>query len=84
VKRNQALITALNDPRLSLKAKGLLAILFLVDEKLSATELPGLTRDGEIAIRSGLRELHEQGWLERKMVVRPGQTPRWQTRLKHG
>ena len=82
MKQKQALLTALKDPNLSLKAKGLLAILLLVDEKLSTRELSQQSRDGTDAVRSGLRELIEQGWLQRKLIVREGKPPRWQNRVR--
>jgi hypothetical protein len=84
MKPNQALITALKDPNLSLKAKGLLSILLLVEEELTARELSQLSRDGIDAVRNGLRELIEQGWLQRKLIVREGKPPRWQNRVRHG
>ena len=84
MKQKQALITALRDPNLSLKAKGLLAILLLVDEKLSTRELSQQSRDGTDAVRSGLRELIEQGWLQRRLIIQKGKPPRWQNRVRHG
>ena len=82
MKPKQALLTALKDPNLSLKAKGLLAILLLVDEKLTARDVTQFSRDGSDAVRSGLRELIEQGWLQRKLIIQNGKPPRWQTRVR--
>jgi len=84
MKQKQALITALRDPNLSLKAKGLLSILLLVEEELTARELSHLSRDGIDAVRNGLRELIEQGWLQRRLIIQKGKPPRWQNRVRHG
>jgi hypothetical protein len=84
MEQNQALITALKDPSLSLKAKGLLALLLLVDDELSAGDVVQLSRDGIDSVRSGLRELIEHGFIERELVVRAGKPPRWQTRVHNG
>lgn len=84
MEQNQALITALKDPSLSFKAKGLLAFLLLVDDELSTSELTELSRDGIDSVRSGLRELIEHGFVERELIVQNGKPPRWQRRIHNG
>jgi hypothetical protein len=70
----------LRDVNLSLKAKGIFALLCELGEEIPAHEIALLTRDGETAIRSGLRELIGHGYLER-VAVRDEHNPRWQTRI---
>ena len=72
--------SALRDARLSLKAKGIFALLCELGEDLPAAELALFTRDGETAIHSGLRELVEHGYVERVMV-RGARNPGWQRRI---
>lgn len=53
------------DRSLSLKAKGLLAILLYLPENESPTQelLMDLSSDGRVAIKSAIRELKEKGYL---------------------
>jgi hypothetical protein len=75
---------ALRDAQLSLKAKGLFALLCELGGELPTEQLAQLSRDGETAIHSGLRELVEHGYLER-VLARGEHNPRWQRRIvKHG
>ena len=56
----------LNNPSLSCKAKGLLLQFLLSEEKGQTVNMKGLidsNADGEQAIRSGVRELEEAGFL---------------------
>ena len=62
--------TPLDDPRLSFKAKGILAYLLSKPDhwQVRVSDLANHAKDGRDAIRSGLRELREAGYatLERK------------------
>jgi hypothetical protein len=61
---------ALNDPQISFKAKGILA--YLLDKKddwnIDRDALAEVGPDGVTAIRSGLKELTEAGYLRRQTV----------------
>lgn len=60
----------MDDPRLSLRAKGILMLLCARGALAGAVSVPNLTvssRDGEAAVRAGLGELKRAGYL-----VRPG------------
>jgi hypothetical protein len=64
-------ITALDDGRLSFKARGILAHL-LAQKQNYAVSVEGLARhgtDGKRAIESGLRELEEHGYLTRSTTL---------------
>jgi len=56
----------LQDPNLSLKAKGLLSILFSLPEdwNYSKNGLLGLIREGKAVLESVMKELKEQGYLK--------------------
>lgn len=58
---------ALNDTRLSLKAKGLMAILLSLpdDWEIYETELVKRSADGKSSLNSGIKELMKFGYLER-------------------
>lgn len=71
---------ALRDAQLSLKAKGIFALLCMFGADTPVAEIALLTSDGETAIHSALRELIERGYLERTMV-RDKQNPRWKRRF---
>lgn len=64
--------TGLNDPRLSFKAKGILAYLLSKpdDWKVMVSELINSSTDGKTAVYSGLKELEENGYLKRIRVYR--------------
>lgn len=64
--------TGLNDPRLSFKAKGILAYLLSKpdDWKVMVSELINSSTDGKTAVYSGLKELEENGYLKRVRVYR--------------
>lgn len=57
----------LRDPKLSFKAKGLLAYLMSHAEgyRLTATQIIAETTDGRDAVRAALRELETQGYIHR-------------------
>lgn len=57
----------IRDPELSLKAKGLLAILCSHDSSFNLTErnISAFSKDGRDATRSALQELQDAGYLER-------------------
>ncbi len=75
---------ALRDAQLSLKAKGIFFLLCELGADFPVAEIALLTRDGETAIHSALRELIDYGYLERVMV-RDKHNPRWQRRfVEHG
>ena len=57
---------ALNDDRLSWKAKGLFAYLVSTNGKVKVQDLIKSSQDGREAIRSGLQELERFGYLERR------------------
>jgi hypothetical protein len=60
----------LNDPELSFKAKGLLSYLLAQSDEWEVyqSQLAELGPDGEASVRSGLKELREQGYLERNRL----------------
>lgn len=68
------------DKRLSLKAKGLLSIMLSLpdDWDYSAHGLATLSSDGETAVRNGLHELEEKGYLERTPIRNKGIFKDWQ------
>lgn len=65
---------ALTDPRLSFKAKGILAYIigFPDGATVNRDDLATMGPDGEKSIRSGLKELVDAGYLVRQKVRRPG------------
>jgi len=71
----------LRDVRLSWKARGLLAYLLSLpdDWRTSSDRLARLGPDGRDAVRSGLRELEELGYLTRRRSQ--SSTGRWSTEL---
>ena len=71
----------LRDVRLSWKARGLLAYLLSLpdDWRTSSDRLARLGPDGRDAVRSGLRELEELGYLVRRRIQ--SSTGRWSTEL---
>jgi uncharacterized phage protein (TIGR02220 family) len=62
--------TALNDERLSWKAKGIVAYMLSMpdDWKFYVTELSGHAKDGEDSLRSGIKELKKCGYIKRYPV----------------
>jgi len=68
--------TGLNDPRLSFKAKGILAYLLSKpdDWKVMVEELINSSADGKRAVYSGLKELETYGYIKRKRVYRIDET----------
>lgn len=76
--------SCLNDPRLSFKAKGLVAfMLACVGAGMHALDSATLARvgpDGRDAVRTGLRELEDAGYLIR--VKRQSERGRWATHVR--
>ena len=62
--------TALEDTRLSWKAKGILAYLLSKPDNWTVycSELEKRAEDGERSVRSGLKELERYGYLERRRI----------------
>lgn len=71
--------TCINDTRLSFKAKGIHTyIMGLPDDwKIYACELAKHSTDGEKAIRSGLKELEDLGYVTKIQVRENGKIARW-------
>lgn len=77
--------TGLNDDRLSFKAKGILAFLLSKPDNwyCHRSHLAKVGPDGETAVRSGLKELKEYGYLEKKPIKNEkGQIEEWQSLLR--
>lgn len=70
----------LQDTNLSLKAKGLLSLMLSLpaDWNYSAKGLAELSKDGEDAVKSGLKELEEHHYLTRTQVRVKGIISDWQ------
>ena len=70
----------LQDKNLSLKAKGLLSLMLSLpsDWDYSAKGLAELSRDGEDAVKSGLKELEEHKYLKRTQIRLKGIISDWQ------
>lgn len=70
----------LQDKNLSLKAKGLLSLMLSLpsDWDYSAKGLAELSRDGEDAVKSGLKELEEYNYLKRTQIRIRGIIADWQ------
>lgn len=65
----------LDDPKLSWKAKGILAYFLLAEkrgENVNQQDLFGLSTDGESSVRSGIQELMKAGYLTRKRIFVDG------------
>lgn len=77
---------ALNDPELSLKAKGLFAFLMskLATYRISYRGLMADLREGQSAVLSALRELESYGIIERRLVRAWNGRIETQTRLANG
>ena len=62
--------TGLEDPNLSFKAKGLLAYLLSKPDNwyCHSKHLAKVGQDGISAVKSGLKELREQGYLEKRKI----------------
>ena len=61
----QVTIAILRDPKMSLKAKGLLTLMLSMDGDRwtwSVAGLASLSRDGVDSVREGLKELHRLGY----------------------
>jgi uncharacterized phage protein (TIGR02220 family) len=73
--------TALNDKRLSWKAKGIMAYMLSMpdDWVFYINELTKHSTDGEKAFRSGLKELKENGYVKRKPVREGNKIVGWET-----
>lgn len=73
--------TALNDERLSWKAKGIMAYMLSMpdDWTFYINELTKHSVDGEKAFRSGLKELKENGYVKRKPVRDGNKIIGWET-----
>jgi uncharacterized phage protein (TIGR02220 family) len=73
--------TALNDKRLSWKAKGIMAYMLSMpdDWVFYVTELTKHSIDGEKAFRSGLKELKENGYVKRNPVREGNKIVGWET-----
>ncbi|WP_369228792.1 helix-turn-helix domain-containing protein [Streptomyces sp. R21] len=66
----------LRDPRLSSKAKGIFGLISTHRDgwRMSVTDLARRSRDGEAAVKSGLKELEKHGFLLRERKRRPDGT----------
>jgi uncharacterized phage protein (TIGR02220 family) len=73
--------TALNDKRLSWKAKGIMAYMLSMpdDWVFYVNELTKHSIDGEKAFRSGLKELKENGYVKRNPVREGNKIVGWET-----
>lgn len=73
--------TALNDTRLSWKAKGIIAYMLSMpdDWTFYIEELTSHSSDGEKAFRSGLKELKDTGYVKREPVREGNRIVRWET-----
>lgn len=72
---------AIRDQRLSWKARGLLVYLLSMPDnwRTNTTQLRGAGIDGRDAIRAGLTELEEAGYLQRRRIHRNDGTFAWVT-----
>lgn len=72
--------TALEDPELSFKAKGLIAYLLSKPDnwRPMLTQLINASKDGEVSIRNALNELEEAGYLVRNPVREKGKIVAWE------
>lgn len=70
-----------NDPTLSIKAKGLMLILLSVpaDCNYELEPLIALSTDGKAAFYSGLTELKNAGYIRKYPIYENGKISRWQT-----
>lgn len=70
----------LQNENLSLKAKGLMSLMLSlpVDWDYSARGLATLSRDGEDAVKAGLKELENNGYLKRNPIREKGVIKDWQ------
>jgi uncharacterized phage protein (TIGR02220 family) len=73
--------TALNDDRLTWKAKGIIAYMLSMpdDWVFYISELVKHSKDGEKAFRSGLKELKENGYVKRYPVYEDKKISHWET-----
>lgn len=73
--------TALNDDRLSWKAKGIMAYLLSMPDNWTfyMEELQTHATDGERAFRSGFKELKDHGYITRQPVREGQRIVRWET-----
>ncbi|MDM8098690.1 conserved phage C-terminal domain-containing protein [Oceanobacillus oncorhynchi] len=73
--------TALNDNRLTWKAKGIIAYMLSMpdDWTFYVTELINHAKDGEKSFRSGLKELKDCGYVKRFPVYEDKKIARWET-----
>ena len=71
----------INNPNLSMKAKGILLYLLSKPDgwKVIITDILAHTTDGEKAIRSGLRELQQQGYYKKIPVREDGKIRKWES-----
>jgi len=77
--------TGLEDPNLSFKAKGLLAYLLSKPDNwyCHSKHLAKVGQDGISAVKSGLKELREQGYLEkRKIRDKKGKIKEWESIIR--
>jgi DNA-binding MarR family transcriptional regulator len=67
----------LNDPNISLKAKGLFAYLQSKPDnwRFSVARITSQTKDGKDSVKSAIRELEKAGYLKRK--PRKGDAGKW-------
>jgi hypothetical protein len=77
--------TALNDDRLSWKAKGIIAYMLSMpdDWKFYVSEITKHAKDGEDSLRTGIKELKENGYIKR-FPVKDEQTKKiieWETHV---
>jgi hypothetical protein len=68
------LLIALQDRNLTLKAKGILAIMVLLGDQTTAQDLARTSKDGLSSTQSGIAELIERGHVERVSLVPDGET----------
>ena len=68
------LLIALQDKNLTLKAKGILAIMVLVGDRITTRDLARTSKDGLSSTESGIAELIERGHVERASLIPDGET----------
>ncbi len=79
------LLAALQNKNLSLKAKGLLAIMTLLEDQYTIQSLSRLSRDGIHGTHTTVQELIEAGYVERiSFVPKGGSLPRSYLRVRNG
>ena len=73
----------LKDARLSWKAKGILSVMLSSPENrdCSIEWLASTSKNGKSSVRSGLKELEEQGYLKRQPVREHGKFAYWEYRI---